>query len=35
MDGNKTRDAERLNEQSDGPAAVSGRNPKGEGPKTS
>jgi PBSX family phage portal protein len=35
MDGNKTRDAERANEQSDGAAAVSGRNPKGEGPKTS
>ena len=35
MDGNKTRDGERTNAQSDGPAAISGRNPKGEGPKTS
>jgi PBSX family phage portal protein len=35
MAGNKTRDGERLNNQSDGPAAVSGRNPKGEGAKTS
>jgi PBSX family phage portal protein len=35
MDGNKTRDSERTNSQSDGPAAISGRNPKGEGPKTS
>ena len=35
MEGNKTRDGERTNAQSDGPAAVSGRNPKGEGPKTS
>ena len=34
MDGNKTRDAERSNNQSDGPAAISGRNPKGEGSKT-
>lgn len=32
---NRERDAQRVNEQSDGPAAVSGRNPKGEGPKTS
>lgn len=35
MDGNKTRDAERTNAQSDGPAAISGRNAQGEGPKTS
>jgi PBSX family phage portal protein len=35
MDGNKTRDGERTNAQSDGSAAVSGRNPKGEGAKTS
>lgn len=34
MPGNKTRDGERANNQSDGPAAVSGRNPKGEGAKT-
>ena len=34
MAGNKTRDSERTNNQSDGPAAVSGRNPKGEGAKT-
>ena len=32
--GNRQRDSERSNEQSDGPAAISGRNPKGEGPKT-
>lgn len=32
---NRERDAERSNNQSDGPGAVSGRNPKGEGPKTS
>ena len=32
---NRARDTERSNNQSDGPAAVSGRNPKGEGPKTS
>lgn len=32
---NRQRDSERANEQSDGPAAISGRNPKGEGPKTS
>ena len=35
MSGNKERDAERSNNQSDGPGAVSGRNPKGAGPKTS
>ena len=35
MPGNKSRDAERTNAQSDGPAATSGRNPKGEGAKTS
>lgn len=35
MSGNKTRDAERINNQSDGPAAISGRNPKGAGAKTS
>jgi PBSX family phage portal protein len=29
--GNRSRDAERTNTQSDGPATVSGRNPKGEG----
>ncbi len=28
---NRARDAERSNNQSDGPATVSGRNPKGEG----
>lgn len=28
---NRTRDAQRINTQSDGPATVSGRNPKGEG----
>ena len=33
--GNRQRDAERMNNQSDGEAAISGRNPKGEGPKTS
>jgi PBSX family phage portal protein len=33
--GNRERDSERMNEQSDGEGAVSGRNPKGEGPKTS
>jgi PBSX family phage portal protein len=32
---NRTRDAQRMNEQSDGAAAVTGRNPKGEGPKSS
>jgi len=32
---NRNRDSERSANQSDGPAAVSGRNPKGEGPKTS
>lgn len=31
----RQRDAERMAQQSDGPAAISGRNPKGEGPKTS
>ena len=31
---NRTRDSERNNQQSDGPGAISGRNPKGEGPKT-
>lgn len=31
---NRERDTERSNNQSDGPGAVSGRNPKGEGPKT-
>jgi PBSX family phage portal protein len=29
--GNRARDAERTNNQSDGPATISGRNPKGEG----
>ena len=29
--GNRARDAERTNNQSDGPATTSGRNPKGEG----
>ena len=29
--GNRTRDAERTNSQSDGPATVTGRNPQGEG----
>ena len=33
--GTRSRDAERANNQSDGPAAISGRNPKGEGAKTS
>ena len=33
--GTRVRDSERTNAQSDGPAAISGRNPKGEGPKTS
>jgi PBSX family phage portal protein len=33
--GTRQRDAERVNDQSDGPAAISGRNPKGSGPKTS
>lgn len=33
--GNRTRDAERSNNQSDGAGAISGRNPKGEGAKTS
>jgi len=32
---NRQRDTERSNNQSDGAGAVSGRNPKGEGPKTS
>lgn len=31
----RQRDSERKNQQSDGPAAISGRNPKGAGPKTS
>jgi hypothetical protein len=31
---NRERDSQRANEQSDGPAAISGRNPKGEGSKT-
>jgi PBSX family phage portal protein len=31
---NRQRDAERANNQSDGAAAISGRNPKGEGSKT-
>lgn len=35
MAGNKERDSERANNQSDGAAAISGRNPKGEGAKTS
>lgn len=34
MAGNKERDTERSNAQSDGPGAASGRNPKGEGAKT-
>ena len=29
--GNRSRDAERTNNQSDGSATISGRNPKGEG----
>jgi hypothetical protein len=29
--GNRQRDAERTNNQSDGAATISGRNPKGEG----
>ncbi len=33
--GNTARDRERTNEQSDGPATIAGRNPKGEGEKTS
>ena len=33
--GNRARDTERSNNQSDGVGAVSGRNPKGEGAKTS
>lgn len=33
--GTRARNSERSNAQSDGPAAISGRNPKGEGPKTS
>ena len=32
---NRQRDTERMNEQSDGPAAISGRNPKGEGARSS
>ena len=35
MAGSKTRDTERSNNQSDGSGAVTGRNPKGEGAKTS
>jgi len=35
MAGNKERDSERANNQSDGPAAIEGRNPQGAGPKTS
>jgi PBSX family phage portal protein len=35
IDASRERDAERLRQQSDGPAAVTGRNPKGSGPKTS
>lgn len=31
---NRERDSERSNNQSDGPGAISGRNPKGEGAKT-
>ena len=34
MAGSKTRDSERMNNQSDGAGAVQGRNPKGEGSKT-
>lgn len=30
----RARDSERMNQQSDGPGAISGRNPKGEGSKT-
>ncbi len=30
----RQRDSERMNQQSDGPGAVTGRNPKGQGPKT-
>lgn len=33
--GNRARDTERSNNQSDGPGAVTGRNPKGQGAKTS
>jgi PBSX family phage portal protein len=33
--GTRARDTERSNNQSDGPGAITGRNPKGEGPKTS
>ena len=32
--GNRQRDAERTNSQSDGTATVAGRNPKGEGRST-
>jgi PBSX family phage portal protein len=35
MAGSKTRDTERSSNQSDGAGAVTGRNPKGEGAKTS
>ena len=31
---NRARDGERTNNQSDGPATISGRNPKGEGRST-
>lgn len=34
-DYERERDLERVRQQSDGPAAVTGRNPKGAGPKTS
>lgn len=33
-DKNRQRDSERANNQSDGAGAITGRNPKGEGPKT-
>ena len=33
-EGNTTRDRERVNQQSDGPATIDGRAPKGEGRKT-
>ena len=33
-EGNTARDRERVNQQSDGPATIDGRNPKGEGRKT-
>jgi hypothetical protein len=34
-DKNRERDTERSNNQSDGAGAITGRNPKGAGPKTS